>query len=312
MALAEVKELIIPTSGNVLITPLGDIGASVDPNQYDLSAEEMDLREAELVAELKRDVELDPAQDIVTVVIPWDSRFSDFARTSETLAYPGYDNHAAMLEYEQSSFFIFTVDTHMERIAHVKRIVMPQDEAMREQTGHTGVEIIDDRLKAEVADEHMALEDILAYHGIKDIETAWNVTSNHDTGRGLTGGMEEFIQKPYTLVSYKGLFQLGRESGVENLFAYLNPGAVRSLGRLGLTHDLVGGRPFHLPEPGEPGHYDEDFTAVVIPYTQENMALFTTVNPEILATALIGNRDVAIYEETEFGNSTGFARRQTV
>jgi hypothetical protein len=79
------------------------------------------------------------------------------------------------------------------------------------------------------------------------------------------------------------------------MFAYMNRGAIRSLGRLGVEFELLAGKDFHLPMPGDPGRYDLDYGAVCIPKDRHNMDAFTTENPERPFTRLIAGLDVPLY-----------------
>lgn len=261
----------------------------VDREAYFLSPEQMDGLEAELFAQIEP--QLKEGQDIVAVVVPWDSKFADFGRTSETIAYGDYDNHNAMQDYEQHSLFVFTYDTDHGKVGHVKRLVLPKTPEERHKSGLTGIEIIDDRLRAGIDTERLDLQTIFDAHDIASIEQCINVTSNHRTKRLDT----EFLEKPYVLVSYKAVFQLVDDANIERLFAYLNPKAVKSLGQMGLEWSMLADGQYHLPDAEAEGGYDTDYNAVVIPHTQHNVDVFTKLDPDNPATALIAERDVPMF-----------------
>jgi hypothetical protein len=244
---------------------------------YIVDEELLDSLEASLVDELRENIDPE-GPTIVTVIVPWDHPAANFGRMTETKAYTGYDNHAAMAQYEERSIWLYTVDTNplgASGIDHVKRLVPAMTEEERAETGLTGIEVIDDRLTATDPNEVLDLSSLQEFHGIEDIGKVWNVTSNHVTGRVNEEG--DMFSQLNTLISYKATYMLGKEAGVTDLFAYLNQGAIRSLGRTGVSHELLLGREFHLPEPGKPGHYDLDYVAVDIPYSPENEACFTDV-----------------------------------
>jgi hypothetical protein len=261
----------------------------ISPEAYHLTEQELDELETELFDTLGDAVDID--QDIVSVVVPWDSHLANFGRTYETLRFPGYDNYTAMRDYESNSLFVYTLDGETGKIAHVKRLVKAKSPDEQQETGLTGIEVIDDRLRATIDEEMLDLDTIKETHGVDDISKCWNVTSNLRTKRSDAS----FFDRPYVLVSYKATFALGKEAGVERLFAYLNPKAIKSLGDLSLSYDLVGDREFHIPEPDSEGEYDKEYTAVCLPYTEENMNIFTVLDEEIPVTTLIANREVPIY-----------------
>lgn len=275
----------------------------VPKSEYLLSPEEMDEIESELFSELEPHLGSD---DMVTVVVPWDSKYAKFGRTSETWAYGDFDNHAEMVQYEQNSFFIYTYDTEHGRIAHVKRILHAKTPEERDATGLTGVEVIDDRIVAQVDKEKAELDELMAYHDIPDIEQCWNVTSNHRTNRVNAN----FLERPFVLASYKTVFELGRRSGVTRLFAYLNEKAINSLAgeNMQIEYQLLGGEEYHLPLPNKPGMYDEDFVATCLPYTPANMSKFTEVDETAIGTVLIADRDVPIYSVAESEGVTEITR----
>jgi len=272
---AQSPEILNTTDAAAVIQPGISYEFQTPQEAYTVDAELMDSLEASLVTELRDNVDLD-GPEVVAVVVPPESPYANFGRMSETIAYDGYNNHAAMMPYEGRSIWLYTVDLSegASGISHVKRLVPALPAAEREATGLTGIEVIDDRLKATDPEEVADLGSIMSFHNITDLSTVWNVTSNHSTGRvhpdvkGLESGMD-------TLRSYKATYQLGKEAGIKHLFAYLNGKAIKSLGRTGVEPVIMLDREFHLPEPDGSG-YDLHYTAVDIPYTPENEARFTT------------------------------------
>ena len=291
----------------------------VVPKQaYEVDEGLLDALEASLVTELSDHIEHD-GPSIVTVVVPWDSPYANFGRMTETQNYTGYDNHAAMEQYEARSIWLFTVDVAEGGIDHVKRLVPAIDAETRAETARTGIEVIDDRL---IAAERLIGEDlaeaadlgqIQTFHGIDDIERIWNVTSNHTTNRVNDANTPDsaLASAMNTLRSYKATYQLGKEGNVDALLAYLNAAAIKSLGKMGVEHELLLGREFHLPEPDKPGEYDKHYVAVTIPYTPENQACFTDVFPyeptgdprqdhrlgtRAFISAFIANEEVRVYD----------------
>jgi hypothetical protein len=273
---AERARLRIVTESGALAVDAGahDLGSPTEPvaaEAYHLSPERMNELEADLFEEIRSQVEGNP---IAVAVVPHDSVYADFARTSETETYKGYDNHAAMAPYENQSFFLLTFDTNTGTVAHVKRVVRAKTEEELAGSPLTGLEIIDDRIQA-TGEEHAEAADITAYHGIEDTTTVWNVAANHIMKRqgGKTG-------LPYTDASYLALFRLTREANVGTILAYVNDDARKSFRDANLQWDLLGGQQYHLPEdPTDPAetHYDTEYEAVCIQDSQHNLDVFAAI-----------------------------------
>ncbi len=223
-----------------------------------------------------------------------DNYLSDFGRTSETIAFEneGYDFHQGMEPYETRSEFLYTIDMDIRKIAHVKRLVTAKSEEDIIKDGTTGVEVIDDRLTTKNPAEQASLEEILTHHQIDSPAKIMNVTSNLNTKRGQNN---VFI-KPYSLYSYKAVFNLAYGRGLSALVAYMNSKAFRSLRvGLGIESQLLAGKEFHLPAPEKEGGYDTDYLAVAIFATQNNLAAFSTVNRRHPGSLLIANIEVPIF-----------------
>jgi hypothetical protein len=257
---------------------------------YQLDEHELASIELELCRLLQ---EVPNQSGLTTLMLTSDDPFSDFVRTYEAGVFgsEGYDFHAGMRRYEDASLFLMTLDLEKQVVAHVKRIVNPRkNKSETEGQVLTGIEVLDDRLTALKEGEKGCLQEILAFHGVDDVRRCFNLTSNIQTGR-----CQPSWERPYSLISYKGVFKLTQLLGIENIFAYMNAGALRSLGRLGVHCDKLGGREFHLPLPGEEGKYDAQYLAVVIPGDAENVGAFVTVNPRKAFTRLIASLEVPLY-----------------
>jgi hypothetical protein len=231
---------------------------------------------------------------LATVLLPTDNPLSDFVRTYEASVFGAedYDFFAGMKPYERDSFFLVTVDLENRVVAHVKRIVRARREYVDMRgSGLTGIEVVDDRLTATDANERTDLREIMEFHRIIDINRCFNLTSNIQTGR-----CQPSWDKPYSLISYKAVFKVTRELGIDYIFAYMNRLAIRSLGRVGVEFEKLAGKAFHLPMPGEPGRYDLNYEAVCIPGTPHNLEAFTREDPERPFTRLIAGLDVSLYQ----------------
>jgi hypothetical protein len=262
----------------------------VDKEAYRLADAKLALIEARLVELLEQ---RPSCSGMSTVVLRTDDPLSDFVRTYEASVFGAeeYDFHAGMKPYERQSLFLATVDLENRVVAHVKRIVEARKEpAAAEGVTLTGIEVIDDRLTATDDAERAGLRDILDFHKIAGIQKCINITSNMQTGR-----CKPSWEKPYSLVSYKAVFKCITVLGIDHLLAYMNRGAIRSLGRLGVEFERLAGREFHLPMPGDPGRYDLNYEAVCIPKDRHNVEAFIMENPDRPFTRLIAGLDVPLY-----------------
>lgn len=252
---------------------------------YDLSDEQMDQTERELWQEIQPQLGEDH-QGIVVAQIPWNSKYAAFGRTSERMYYETeeYDLHVGMIPYEPRSTFLYTIDAESGVIAHVKRIVFAKSLEEIEATGTTGLEIVDDRILSS-GEEHADLKDIMEYHNIGRIDQCLNVASNHKMKR--TGVDRE---KPYTLASYKAVFDVTRQNDLHAVLAYLNTNAIKSFASFGLEYELLGGKEYHVPNnhynPNDPTsqQFEYDYVAVCIPESPANVKLFQDLGEMIPAT----------------------------
>lgn len=267
------SSVVEAVAGVAIDSTVHDLGGlPVSRESYNLSPEQMDEIEAELFTKIRSLVGASP---VAVAVVPHDSRYADFGRTSETQIYKGYDNHAAMAPYENQSFFLYTYDTETGTIAHVKRIVRAKTPEELGGSELTGLEIIDDRLKA-TGEEHASLEDIKDFHGLDDLSRVWNVAANHIMRR-----QNKKTGLPYTEASYLALFRLTREENINAILAYVNDDARHSLfEKADLEYSLLGGRAYHLPDDPvnhETTTYDDDYVAVCIPETDHNLGVFEAI-----------------------------------
>jgi len=213
----------------------------------------------------------DPTRVMACAVIDGGSSLAAYGRSMERLQFPKYDMAAAMAPYERLSTFLYTVDVDLGRIVHVKRIVRAVTAEEFARTGRTGIEVIDDRLDALDPRESTTVEDVCTYHGIPDVSVCINLATNFTTNAAAPTR-----ERPYSLLSYKAVVEHGIASGAEHLFAYVNRGAIKSLGRLGVPSDLLQGREFHLP--AHEG-YDLDYVAIHLDASQDTIRVFHEFDP---------------------------------
>ncbi len=232
-----------------------------------------------------------------TVLLGSDDPRSDFVRTYEASVFGAehYDFHEGMKPYERDSLFLVTLDLDARVVAHVKRIVRARKErVVFDGALLTGIEVVDDRLTATDPQERAGLQEVMFHHQIVDWGRCFNLTSNIQTGR-----CKPTWDRPYSLISYKAVFKLTRIIGIDNIFAYMNRLAVRSLGRVGVEFEPLAGKQFHLPMPGRPGSYDENYAAMCIPGTRHNLEVFTKEDPERPFTRMVAGLDVPLYRLDE-------------
>ena len=250
---------------------------------YELDDDRLDELEAHVVAVLAVG---DPGRTVACAVVDGGSSLAAFGRTLEARSFPGYDFAQALAPYEERSLFIYTVDLQMRRVAHVKRVVLPREG--RADDGRTGIEVIDDRLVAPDPDERARFEEIAAAHHIEDIRRCINLTTNLATDRGASPTR----QRPYSLLSYRAVFEWGTARRFEPLFACVNRSAVRSIGRVGIRGGLLLDREFHLPEPT--GGYDLDYLAVHIDGGARAAEVFTVGDDAYPFTRIVAAIDLPV------------------
>lgn len=213
----------------------------------------------------------DPTRVMACAVVDGGSSLAAFGRSMERLQFPKYDMAAAMAPYEHLSTFLYTVDVDLGRIVHVKRMVRAVTAEEFARTGRTGIEVIDDRLDARDPDESTTVDAVLAYHHIPEVSVCVNLATNFTTNAAAPTR-----ERPYSLLSYKAVVEHGLAAGAQHLFAYVNRGAIKSLGRLGVPSGLLEGREYHLPAGAG---YDHDYLAVHLEATQETLRVFTEFDP---------------------------------
>jgi hypothetical protein len=254
---------------------------------YNRSPEELELLEQDAVSQAMEAT--GKTEGVVAVMAGFDHPLADFGRTYETGTFQSYDFHAAMSVYEPHSQFLYLVDLDAGRIAHTKRIVGPKTPEEAAESGLTGIEMVDDRLRSQVTAEQVTVQEILSYHHLESLDNTFNIATNIDTGR-----VPQTLERPHGLLSYKASFKLASEQGTNSIFAYVNAKAVKSLSRLGIDHELLAGQEFHLPYPLSTTEYDHDYLAVCLPDSDQNRAAFTQGNPDMRFSQMIAATDVPL------------------
>jgi hypothetical protein len=208
---------------------------------------------------------------LACAVIDASSPLADFGRAIEAARFPEYDMAKVMEPWDSRSLFLYTVDVERGRIGHIKRLVRGRTATELAQSGRTGIEVLDDRLDATDSAEQATLEGLFAQFGITDPATVWNIATSCATER-----VAPTRQRPYSLLTYKGLLYLTAPLPADHFFAYINKKTVRSMARLGIPSSMVGDREFHLPVPGG---YDHNYVAVHITADEGTVRAFTVVDP---------------------------------
>jgi len=253
------------------------------PEAYELDDHRLDELEARVVAMLAVGA---PDRVVACAFVDGGSPLAAFGRTLEARSFPGYDFAQALAVYEDRSIFVYTVDVEVRRIAHVKRMVLPLRH--RGADGRTGIEVLDDRLRAEDPKEQADLDDILRHHQLADVHRCVNLTTSMGTERGV----RPTRARPYSLLGYRALFEWGVTRHYDHLFAYVNRGTVRSIGRLGITGGLLLDREFHLPDPR--GGYDLDYVAVHLDGGPRSVEVFTVGDPAFPLSGLLAAIDLPV------------------
>src|SRR5665213_371510 len=244
-------------------------GSPIGPESYAATPEEMDAMEASVVGILRNSLSQD-YEGVAALIVESEDPLANFGRTSEPIAFlrergEEYDFYKGMRPYEEKSSFLYTVDLAQGRIAHIKRLVFPNDPSERQITGLTGIDVIDDRVSSTDPDEHVGLEDIMRFFKMSedDLQRSFCVSTNVTTSRVEA----EANTPPHIFLSYKATFLLFKAKNYDRIFAYLNVAAAHSLGGLGLESQLLQDKEFHLPIPQDDGSvaYDNDYVAVCLP-----------------------------------------------
>jgi len=248
--------------------------------------------------------ELAPNKDLVGLVVPSNSPLANFGRTTEQRIFTGlgedYDFSCGMLPHEGRSTFMYTVDQRpileKPRIAHVKRIVAPFDDLDGvNHEGLTGIEMVDDRLRAIEPEEHMELKEILDESALtlEALQKSLCVATNFITHRVEKG---KDLGALATAISYHFLVKYAHEKGTKAIIAYQNNVARYSIGKLGAESYVLGGKDFHLPK--TTGGYDNDYVALVIPDSEQNLGIFLGKHEKSRLKMILGAVSTELVEHT--------------
>lgn len=254
--------------------------------RYDLSAEELQAREQELVRTVKK--KFDDQDDLYAVWISPESPYADILRAQESF----YWEHIQeiMAPHERQSLFLALVDTRegSDKIVHGFRIsgggVFTEDDRRVAQDieidpNSTGLVLIDDLINSE---QGVTAEDFRGYYQARGFNVSKFISVETNFRRP---GMEERVPRynglPASQVGYLALFQFcDREDlGVNEsaIFASINHASVMSLGLVGLEYESIVGRD-DLRTPVEDGKFDSDYKPVMIPASEKNISIFRTIS----------------------------------
>jgi hypothetical protein len=229
---------------------------------------------------------VDPGTGVATAVIDGRSPLAAFGRMVEVETFPHFDMAKAMSPFEARSLFLFTADLDAGRIGHIKRVVRGFTPDERGSSGHTGIEVIDDRIDALDPAERASLNEIAVYYDLGDTSQCWNVATSCATNR-----IASSRSRPYSLFTYKALFFLCRPVHVDHHFAYINLKSVRSMNRLRVPFDLVLGREFHLPVPSG---YDPGYMGIHMFADDRGYRFFTEVREDRPLTRAVAGTELPI------------------
>jgi hypothetical protein len=227
-----------------------------------------------------------PDRVLACAAVDASSPLAAFARAVEAARFPEYDMAKVMEPWDDASLFLYTVDLERGRIGHVKRLVRGRTPAEVARTGRTGIEVFDDRLDATDPAEQATLAELLDEFGITDTSKVWNIATSCATER-----VQPTRSRPYSLLTYKGLFRLTRPLGVDHFYAYINKKTVRSMARIGVPSTLVLGRELHLPVPGG---YDDDYVAIHMVTDEATARAFNEVDASRPLSRAVAEADVAV------------------
>ncbi len=228
----------------------------------------------------------DAARTLGCAVVHGRSRWAELGRELEVRAFPEIDMRSVMAPYDELSIFLYVTDLEARRVGYVQRVVRARSRVDIERTGETGLEVVDDRLRATDQAERATAEEVFGYYGITEPWRCWNIATSLNTGR-----VAPSRSRPYALLGYKGLFTYTRSVGIEQFFAYVNRQTLRSVARLGIPHDLVLGRELHLQVGGESL---DDYVAVHFTTDERTVRAFTVADPARPLTRVVSAIDLPV------------------
>jgi hypothetical protein len=249
---------------------------------YDLSPEELNTRQQEMVTTVKEQY----GETVAAVWMSSESPYADVVRTLEVDLFP--EIPAIMKPYERECKFLALVDTRGEEpkgIVHAFRVSSPgltaEERVGTLAEGKPNIAFIQDL----VSGGEITEESLMAYyeeHGV-DLDSCISVETNFRVQRAerFNGLLTSDLGYLAIFTSMAGEVAEASRTGV---FAHLNRPAILSLGRTGIEWEsVVGDSELQTPtqDPDNPGAvvFDPKYKPVFIPGSEHNVDVFQAIGP---------------------------------
>lgn len=242
--------------------------------RYDLIPSEITNLESQLAEAIN-----DMLPDIDGVFAAWVDRNSAFAnvvRTYEKNFWHDIDD--IMAPHEDRSKFLLLLDMRNvgdPHVVHVFRVSDGLAESEMEVADSTGIILIDDLINSGQNFTRNDFVDFYQQKGVK-ISDCVSVETNQKIKRA-----EHYNGLPMSQIGYIAIFeklQPALREGNVFVFASVNKDAIESFKLVGLEYESIAGRE-DLKIPVSEGEFDNDYTAVAIPSSSENLKIFTSLVP---------------------------------
>jgi hypothetical protein len=237
---------------------------------YDLSKEELDRLEGELVGKVREKF----GKTVASVWVGSHSPYANFIRTHENETFSKLHLPELFEKYEDESAFLITVDTRkgQNKVIRGTRLSSPQFSSKVETESDDDtvrIAMIQDMVEA----GQFTNQEFVEYYKNRGIDPnrAVSVETNFRIG-GRAPRIMGMI--PVSHVAYLSMynFAAGRNLNTSDacIFAHVNDATINSLSRMGIPIDpLMGNENLRTPAGG--GTYDDDFKPVALLNTPEVM-----------------------------------------
>jgi len=242
--------------------------------RYDLSQEELDTLEKDLVGRVKEEFK---EEGIYAAWIKPHDKYANILRTHEAKFFP--EVQTVTDNEEDHTLFLALVDTRemANRVVHattVSGLSFKDDEEKlvdRPDLNQdaTGFIVVDDLIEM----GNFSAEEFYEYYGQKgfDLSKCISVETNFRIGKKTT----RFNGLTTAQIAYKAVFEMMGRRGPEldkaAVFSSINRPSILSFHHVGLEYEpLMGRSDLHTPE----SELGKDYQPVAIPYNTNNIAVF--------------------------------------
>lgn len=255
------------------------------PARYNLSAEELEQGQADLVSEVE--AKFGKAEGVYTVWLkPW-GKYTNIIRTFEAQQFPEVPKLVTD-EVENDSQFLAIIDTRggAGKVIHGTRISGARNQRSDEHPVSpeapeelTGIIMVDEIIMSQ---QGLTAQEFYDYYRSKhyDMPRCVGVETNFRVG-GYTEQVEDYNGLSIAQVGYLAIFKLLEDQGLEpgngGVFANINIGSIRSFSMIGLQYEALAGREdLRTPTVDSNGNptFDPKYRPVLVPSTANNIEIF--------------------------------------